>query len=459
MMKFLRPAPFAPPLPKEQIDPVYKRLRWQIFIGIFVGYAAYYFVRKNFGLAMPYMIEEGYSRGELGFALSGISIAYGISKFIMGSVSDRSNPRVFLPLGLILASAVMLMLGLVPWATSSVIIMFCLLFACGWFQGMGWPPCGRTMVHWWSQKERGGIVSIWNCAHNLGGGVPALLFILGMYWFGDYKSAFYMPALAAILVAILVYFLMRDTPQSCGLPSIEEYKNDYPHDYHDKSEEELTTKEIFMKYVFPNRLLWYIAIANVFVYLLRYGVLDWSPTYLREVKDFAMDKSSYAYFLYEYAGIPGTLLCGWMSDKVFRGNRGATGVFFMVLVTIATVIFWLNPKGNPGIDMACMITIGFLVYGPVMLIGLHALELAPKKAAGTAAGFTGLFGYLGGSVAASAIVGYTVDFFGWDGGFAVMIGGSVIAVILLLIVMLEEHSRDKKIAAKVAEKESLKESQ
>ena len=39
-----------------------------------------------------------------------------------------------------------------------------------------------------------------------------------------------------------------------------------------------------------------------------------------------------------------------------------------------------------------------------MLIGLHALELAPKKAAGTAAGFTGLFGYLGGSVAASAIV-------------------------------------------------------
>ncbi len=62
-----------------------------------------------------------------------------------------------------------------------------------------------------------------------------------------------------------------------------------------------------------------------------------------------------------------------------------------------------------------------------------------EKAAGTAAGFTGLFGYLGGSVAASAIVGYTVDFFGWDGGFMVMIGGSVLAVILLVIVMLGER--------------------
>ncbi|VDR25700.1 G-3-P permease [Raoultella terrigena] len=125
-----------------------------------------------------------------------------------------------------------------------------------------------------------------------------------------------------------------------------------------------------------------------------------------------------------------------MSDKVFRGNRGATGVFFMTLVTIATVVYWLNPPGNPGVDMACMIVIGFLIYGPVMLIGLHALELAPKKAAGTAAGFTGLFGYLGGSVAASAIVGYTVDFFGWDGGFMVMIGGSVLAVLLLIVVMV-----------------------
>ena len=119
-----------------------------------------------------------------------------------------------------------------------------------------------------------------------------------------------------------------------------------------------------MQYILPNKLLWYIAVANVFVYLLRYGILDWSPTYLKEVKHFALDKSSWAYFLYEYAGIPGTLLCGWMSDKVFKGNRGATGVFFMTLVTIATVVYWLNPPGNPGVDMACMIIIGFLADWP-----------------------------------------------------------------------------------------------
>ena len=209
MLKFLQPAPHIERLPKEQIDPTYKKLRWQIFMGIFFGYAAYYLVRKNFALAIPYLQEEGFTKADLGFALSAISIAYGFSKFISGSFSDRSNPRIFLPLGLILSGAIMLLMGFVPWATSSITVMFVLLFLCGWFQGMGWPPCGRTMVHWWSQKERGGIVSVWNCAHNIGGGLPPLLFLWGMYLFSDWHSAFYMPAIGTFIVAVFAYMTMR----------------------------------------------------------------------------------------------------------------------------------------------------------------------------------------------------------------------------------------------------------
>lgn len=135
MLSIFKPAAHKARLPTAEIDPLYRRLRWQIFIGIFFGYAAYYLVRKNFALAMPYLIEQGFSRGDLGFALSGISIAYGFSKFIMGSVFDRSNPRIFLPAGLILAALVMLVMGFVPWATSSIMVMFVLLFLCGWFGG------------------------------------------------------------------------------------------------------------------------------------------------------------------------------------------------------------------------------------------------------------------------------------------------------------------------------------
>lgn len=85
-----------------------------------------------------------------------------------------------------------------------------------------------------------------------------------------------------------------------------------------------------------------------------------------------------------------------------------------------------------------------------MLIGLHALELVPKKAAGTAAGFTGLFGYLGGSTAANAIVGIMVDHFGWNGGFLTMIIGCIIAIILLAWTMLIEKRHHLEIQKKEA---------
>ena len=225
MFAFFRPAAHQAPLPEEKIDSTYRRLRWQIFAGIFFGYAGYYLLRKNFSLAMPYLIDEGYTRGELGLAMSAIAIAYGLSKFLMGLVSDRSNPRYFLPFGLLISAGVMFIFGFAPWATSSVTMMFILLFINGWAQGMGWPPSGRTMVHWWSQKERGGVVSVWNVAHNVGGGLIGPLFLLGMAWFNDWHAAFYVPATVALAVAAFAFITMRDTPQSVGLPPIEQYKN------------------------------------------------------------------------------------------------------------------------------------------------------------------------------------------------------------------------------------------
>jgi OPA family glycerol-3-phosphate transporter-like MFS transporter len=441
MFGIFKPAAHIARLPAEQSDQQYKHLRWRIFLSIFVGYAGYYLVRKNFSLAMPFLIEEqGFTKGQLGIALSAVSIAYGLSKFLMGSISDRSNPRYFMSAGLFVSAAVMFTFGFAPWATESITMIFILLFINGWAQGMGWPACGRTMVHWFSANERGRTVSFWNIAHNVGGGLIGPIFILGMSWFNDWHSAFYLPAAFAAFIALFILLTLRDTPQSCGLPSIEEHRNDYPNDYSVEHEQEFSGKEIFFRYVLNNKLLWFIAIANAFVYLIRYGVLDWAPTYLSEVKGFDVDASSWAYFLYEWAGIPGTLLCGWISDNWFKGRRSPAAILYMVLVLVAVLVYWSNPPGNPLIDMGALIAIGFLIYGPVMLIGLYALELVPKKAAGTAAGLTGLFGYLGGAVVANIALGYTVDHFGWDGGFILLVGGCIGAIILIGLTMRHEFA-------------------
>ena len=178
-------------------------------------------------------------------------------------------------------------------------------------------------------------------------------------------------------------------------------------------------------------MLWSIAVANAFVYLIRYGVLDWAPTYLGEVKHFSFEDSGWAYALYEWAGIPGTLAAGWMSDKLFQGRRAPVSIIYLAATLVCVLVYWANPAGQPAVDIAMLIGIGFLIYGPVMLIGVHALDLAPKKAAGTAAGFTGLFGYVGGAVSANILIGKLVDTAGWDAGFALIAAACVAAIVLI----------------------------
>ncbi|HEX5648315.1 MAG TPA: phosphoglycerate transporter protein PgtP [Steroidobacteraceae bacterium] len=409
------------PVDRQGVE--YKRLRRQVFVAIYVGYAAYYLVRMNLSLAAPDILREypGYTKAQLGLAMTALAIAYGLSKFLMGAVSDRSNPRWFMPLGLLLSASVTASFGLVPGIYTSITLVVVLQALNGWFNGMGWPACGKTMVHWFSAHERGRVVSLWNTAHNVGGGLVAVLAAAGVMLFGDWGAKFYFNAVVAAGIAVVVYVLLRDTPENCGLPPVEVYRNDRPNGAVLEPERTLGFREIFLGHVLNNRLLWAIAVANAFVYFVRYGVQNWIPTYLETAKGFSFSQSSIAWFLFEYAAIPGTLLCGWMSDRIFDGRRAPATMLFMALTLVGIVIYGLNHSGPIWIDWIALITIGFFVYGPIMMIGLHALELVPKKAAGTAAGFTGFFGYAFGSAIAGAGVGLIADHWGWSGVFLTMI--------------------------------------
>jgi OPA family glycerol-3-phosphate transporter-like MFS transporter len=416
--------------PLDRTDAEYKQLRRQVFLAIFVGYAAYYLVRLNFSLAIPDILREHpqYTKAQLGTALTALSIAYGLSKFLMGSVSDRSNPRWFMPLGLLLSASVTASFGLFPGIYTSLTLIIMLQAMNGWFNGMGWPPCGKTMVHWFSAKERGRVVSVWNIAHNIGGGLVAAFAVVGVGFFVDWGAKFYFNALIAALIAVFVYVLLRDSPQSCGLPPVEIYRKDMPPNYSVHAERTLSFREIFLNHVLNNRLLWAIAFANAFVYFVRYGVQNWIPTYLETAKGFSFNHASVAWIMFEYAAIPGTLLCGWVSDRIFGGRRGPATILFMCCTLLGLVVYGLNRTGPLWIDMASLIVIGFFVYGPIMMIGLHALELVPKKAAGTAAGFTGFFGYAFGSAIAGTGVGWIADHYGWGGVFATMIACCVMSM-------------------------------
>jgi OPA family sugar phosphate sensor protein UhpC-like MFS transporter len=426
----LKTAPHAEPIGcSKKIDKEYLYWRVRIFYSIFVGYAFYYFTRKSFTFAMPGMIQDlGFHKSELGFLATIFALTYGASKLFMGVLSDRSNPRYFMSFGLIITGFCNIFFGM----TSSIY-----LFALWWgfngiFQGCGSAPCARLLTHWYSQNERGSWWSSWNVSHNTGGALVPLLAAACTYYFG-WRYAMYVPGVLCILIGFFLMNRLRDTPQSLGLPPIEDYRNDFSGTSRKKGETEsdLSTKEILFKYVLANPYIWLLGAANFFVYVVRIAINDWSALYLVETKNYAQLTANSCVSMFEVGGFCGSLAAGWASDYVFSARRGPVNCLFAFGSLMGTFLFWYLPGGHAWFDSFLLFLIGFTVFGPQMLIGVAAVEFSHKKAASTASGFTGWFAYLGAAVAGWPL-GKIAEDYGWEGYFWAIMFCCLLSIAMLL---------------------------
>ncbi|MFC4892136.1 MFS transporter [Pseudofrancisella aestuarii] len=437
LRNLLKPAQAIAPLEHSEIIKKYPRWRLRMFLVAYIGYFTYYFGRSSFDVSKQYITTL--TPDQLGLIGAALGVAYGLSKFFMGNVSDRSNAKYFLALGLFITGLLNLLIP--SFLSAGVLVMFVIMLLNGWAQGMGWPACARIMTHWFCDNERGTKMGIWNTAHNVGAGflaiavVPIGLFIFNNNWHG----LFYVAGTLCIFVAILIVIFGADTPQSVGLPSIEKYRsNDLNSDYHEK---DFSAKEIFFEHVLNNKWIWTIAIANAFVYCARYGLLSWSTYYLVQVKHMSTATGLWGFALFELPAIPGTILIGWITDRFFNSRRAPVGVICMILFIAVLFVYWQSDTA--WLSLLCLSLMGVFIYGPVALIGILALDLVPKKAAGTAAGFTGLFGYFIGTVGAQAVIGIIATYMGWNAVFIFLISSSAIATVLLIFCWNLNH-KDKK---------------
>lgn len=426
LIAWLKPAPHTPRLPKPEVDRLYPLYRWRIFESAFIAYATFYLVRNNFS---PVSKEIGaalhYDKAMIGDILAGTAIAYGLGKFVMGYFADRSDPRKYVFVGMLLTAGLNFLFGAATGYWPHVLLWT----LNGFVQGMGYGPCTRGLAHWYSVRERGTIFGVWNISHNIGGGIAGYLAAWCAQHFG-WPSAFYVPGVLATLCAFYLFWRMRDTPQSVGLPSIEEFHNEIAPGDVKAHEAELTTRELLGKYILPNKMLWLIAIANVFVYIARYSMVDWGPTYLKEVKGASLTEGGFSTLVIEFAGAAGMLTMGWLSDRL-GGRRGMVSVLALIPLTLAFLGIILAPAGLLWLDMVLFGIIGFFVYTPVMFLGVMSLDLTSKKAVGTAAGFVGFFGYVGRVIQGKGL-GWVSQHYGWEPALWAVLGCSVMAMLLLL---------------------------
>lgn len=409
----------------------YRYWRIHIMVSMYIGYAVFYLTRKNFSYAMPaIIIDLGWDKADIGLMGTLFYLTYGISKFISGIVSDRSNPRYFMGLGLIATGIINILFGL----SSSIVALSILWVLNAWFQGWGWPACSKLLTTWYSRSERGGWWSVWNTAHNLGGAMIPIIVGYTVLHYG-WRYSFFIPGVIAVIVGCLLCWRLRDKPTTMGLPSIGHWRKDYLEIAHENTGKGLSQKQILTRYVLSNKYIWLLGLSYILVYIVRTAINDWGNLYLTEQYGYSLITANSALSLFEIGGFLGSLVAGWGSDKIFSGNRGPMILLFSMGIFLSVAALWLMPIASFALQAVCLFAIGFFVFGPQMLIGMAAAECSHKDSVGAATGFVGLFAYMGAALAGYPLAIITQHFH-WT-GFFVVISVAAAAIGLLLLPFLK----------------------
>jgi sugar phosphate permease len=420
-LSFMEPTPPAREKIKEPEAIQHSFAIWQrrVLFASILGYAVFYFVRKNIGTSLP-AIEADLKIGKtsLGLFLTLHGLLYGLSKFVNGFIGDRANARIFMVIGLAASSLLNIWFGL----SSTVVAFGCIWMLNGWFQGMGFPPCARLLTHWFPPKIISTKWSIWNMSHSLGAGLIAVL--CGYLVLGSWRLCYFVPAGIGLVCTLELWKLLPDTPPSVGLPEVEG-----THEAPATEGQREGFWKVSMERVFNNPAIWLVSVANFFVYVIRYAILDWGPSFLHQAKHIELPHTGWMILCYEFSGMTGAMLAGWVTDKFFGGRGSRACMFFMALSGVALFAFWKNKSESELLNLVLLSVTGFFIYGPQCLVAVVAANLATKRAAATAVGLTGIFGY-GSTVLSGVGLGWVAEHKGWDMGFKWMLVVAVIGTLL-----------------------------
>jgi OPA family sugar phosphate sensor protein UhpC-like MFS transporter len=397
IFRFFAAGSDAPPITDvSEVDRLYRLHRKNIIFIIIAAYGLGYVCRLALNVVKKPLMDAGvFTPEEVGIIGSMLLYGYALGKFSNGFLADYSNVKRFFAAGLFMSA--MLNFGM---SLSTVVWISAALWTLnGWFQGFGAPSCAVALASWFSNHERGRYYGIWSTAHAIGEGMTYLgiAFLiaappkgLGLAW----QWGFWIPAAVCVFAAYLVYRLLQDRPQTLGLPSIAQWKHDgstapqaVAHDPKSIMKDQLKVLAI------PS--IWVIALASSTMYITRYAINSWGNVYLQEIRGFDLFDANLFIFMNTAAGILGCVAFGYVSDKFFSARRPPANLIFGLMELVPLIVIFYGPTNSIVLAVALVIY-GFGLSGILASLGgLFAIDVAPKKVAGAAMGFIGIFSYFG----------------------------------------------------------------
>lgn len=386
--------PSAEKVPQEKVGTVYKSLRNRTFWGVTIAYSLYYVCRMSINVVKQPLIDEGIlSAGQLGLIGSALLFVYAIGKFMNGFIADYCNIRRFMATGLFISALMNLIMGALGLFSSMipmvvVFVSFAVLWGInGWMQSMGSGPGVISLSRWFSRSKRGTYYSIFSSSPYIGEFISYNILAVVVAWLG-WQAGFIVAALAGLAGALLILLFVSDTPESKGLPSIQEISGEEL-----TKEDKMATKDL-QKMVLKHPGIWVIALSSAFIYITKYAVAGWGVLFLQKARGFELAEASQVIAFSAVFGILGTVLAGWLSDRLFKGDRFKPAVLSGIISTSSLILFLF--VGGGFILNIFYVSLFSLSVGVLYCIvaGLMAVDIVPRKATGAALGVVGISSYV-----------------------------------------------------------------
>lgn len=379
---------------KSAIDAEYEKYRRNVIVIITLCYGLGYVCRLALNVVKKPLMDAGiFTPEQLGIIGSILLYGYALGKFTNGFLADHAHVGRFFAAGLLLSACANLGMGL-----SDLLWLSAILWGLnGWFQGFGAPSSVVALAHWYSNHERGRYYGIWSTAHSIGEGLT----YLGVAWLIaappkglglDWSWGFWIPAAICVGAAALVWRFLPDRPRTLGLPTVADWREDHGAVASAAANGSVWKTQLSILLI-PS--IWVLALASSSMYVTRYAINSWGNVYLQEIRGFDLFDANLFIFFNTAAGILGCVAYGFASDKWFRAHRPPANLLFGLMELLPLfVIFW-GPD-DPLILAAALVIYGFGLSGILASLGgLFAIDIAPKRVAGAAMGFIGIFSYVG----------------------------------------------------------------
>ncbi|MDA0681043.1 MAG: MFS transporter [Proteobacteria bacterium] len=366
------------------IDALYRRHRIRVMLAITLGYGFIYTCRLGLSIVKKPLIDGNiFTIEELGLIGSALFYAYAAGKFFNGFLSDHFRPRLFFSFSIFASAIINLFMG---WST--LLWASVALWALnGWFQGMAAPSAVISITNWFGLKERGRRYGVWNASHSIGEGLTFYV-VAVVVSFAGWRYGFILPGVICVIVAAWVYTFLQNAPPTIGLPDIHEWVGEENRDI--KAENTWKTQKI----VFGIGAMWIVAISSGLMYVTRYAINSWGVLYLQEEYGYSLVEAGTFIAFNTVAGIVGSILYGYVSDKIFDARRPPANLLFAAVEVIALIIIFYGPRDTM-VLAAAFALYGVGLSGLVASIGgLFGVDIAPRGATGAAMGFVGVFSYL-----------------------------------------------------------------